>query len=59
MMILCKKQGADMVATMQWLESKYGSIDGYLDAIGFDSAQRTRMKRVMSTEVEQAVKVSI
>ena len=48
-----------MVATMQWLESKYGSIDGYLDAIGFDSAQRTRMKRVMSTEVEQAVKVSI
>jgi hypothetical protein len=44
---------ADMATTMAWLASEYGSIEGYLDAIGFDSKQRERLKQVLAAEVVQ------
>jgi hypothetical protein len=33
--------------TLTYLRSRYGSLDGYLDHIGFDEAARTRLRAAL------------
>ena len=37
---------SDMASTMCYLNDKYGSIEGYLDWIGFDAQQRARLNEI-------------
>jgi hypothetical protein len=44
----------DMRATMRHLAGAYGSIDGYLDTIGFGEAQRARLREVCAASYENS-----
>ena len=37
-----------MRETLTYLKSRYGSLDGYLDHIGFDAAARDGLRRALS-----------
>ena len=45
-----------MVSTLKLIRNKYGSVDGYLDSIGFDIHWRERFITATSVAAENAVK---
>lgn len=48
----CRAEEATMVKLWDWVEAKWGSMDGYLDSIGIDAARRAEVRAVLTTDAE-------
>ena len=48
--MLGKIERSDMESVLRWVEAEWGGLDGYLDAIGFDAAQRAALREACAEE---------